>query len=157
MESVKTSIIIVLLVLLLTSVLGINMITPVFQWAEKLIMTIWDFIKGFLVSLGYSTGEIVNASSNTVANVAKTGIDVTNGAVMDAGNLMKGQTGNLDQTIQSSHHAPSDPKPSSSDASDRPKWCFLEKKDGKNHCVEVASNDKCDSGKLFESEAQCLK
>ena len=44
----------------------------------------------------YSTGDILNATSSSVANVAKTSIDLGNGAVNDVGNLLKsGVTGDV--------------------------------------------------------------
>lgn len=156
-ESSKLILILVLLFLLVLSTLGANVISPVFTNIEKFGETLWGILYNLLKSIGYSTGEIVTVSSDTAANVAKSGIDITNGALKDAGNLLKGQPGNLDDSLQHPRiQAGQEPRPTS-DSDRKQQWCFVEKKDGKNNCKEIGPNDKCDSGKTFNSQSDCMK
>lgn len=152
----KQTVIIILLVFLLISTLGINVLEPVIKYTEAFIAIIIDFMYKFAASLGYSTGEIVNVSSDNIATVAKTSIDITNGAITDAGNLLKGQSGNIDTTLHTSKREASDPRPSSNDDKNQ-KWCFIEKENGKNKCVKMGANDTCKSGKEFDNQDKCMK
>jgi hypothetical protein len=50
-----------------------------------------------LATLGYTTGSVINAGSNVVTNVAKTSLDIANGAIHNATNvLINASTGNGD-------------------------------------------------------------
>jgi hypothetical protein len=44
-------------------------------------------------ALGYSTGTVINASADTVSDVAKTSIDIAEGSVQDIGNLLISASG----------------------------------------------------------------
>lgn len=148
---VKFIMIFVLLIILIIVALGVNILGGVFQRLESFFIIIYNFLRSVLVSIGFSTGEIINASSNTVADAAKTSIDVTNGAFNDVGNLLKGESIDLAIHTSPSSHAQSRPPPPPEPIPHN-QWCFV----SKGNCVEVDKNDKCESGKLFPSQAKCL-
>lgn len=153
-ENLKTLIIIIMVLLLFASILGINVLNQSIYWVQDSIASILKFIVVLMGSVGYDLGEIINASSNTVTNVAKTSIDVGNGAVNDMGSLLKGQQSNIDIALNhrnTTQHKEDDPKPSSPhESSDR--WCYI----GENVCAQAKDKGSCSSGKTYQSEKECL-
>jgi hypothetical protein len=81
-------------ILLLLSVLGVTFINTFFDWLKAVIGTIAGFFGSVIGNFFYASGDIINASTNTVADAAKISIDLGSGAINDVGNLMKsGVTG----------------------------------------------------------------
>lgn len=92
----RNVLIILLSMLLLLSVLGVTFINVIMDWIKQILNVLSGFFGGVFGNIFYSTGDILNATSSSVANVAKTSIDLGNGAVNDVGNLLKaGVTGNV--------------------------------------------------------------
>jgi hypothetical protein len=92
----KNVLIIVLSMLLLLSVLGVTFINVIMDWIKHILIVLSNFFGGVFGNIFYSTGDILNATSSSVAQVAKTTIDLGNGAVNDVGNLLKsGVTGDV--------------------------------------------------------------
>lgn len=92
----KNVLIILLSALLLLSVLGVTFINVIMDWIKHVLNVLAVFFGGVFGNIFYSTGDILNATSSSVANVAKTSIDLGNGAVNDVGNLLKsGVTGDV--------------------------------------------------------------
>ena len=92
----KNVLIIVLSMLLLLSVLGVTFINVIMDWIKHMLDVLANFFGGVFGNIFYSTGDILNATSSSVAHVAKTSIDLGNGAVNDVGNLLKaGVTGDV--------------------------------------------------------------
>lgn len=90
----RNFLIIILSMLLLLSVLGVTFVNTIFDWLRWMINTVVGFFGSVLGNFFYASGDILNASTNTVADVAKTSIDLGSGAINDVGNLMKsGVTG----------------------------------------------------------------
>ena len=145
----KTLLILVLCFLLLISILGVNILIDL----GRFLNMIFEFLKNLFGLAGFSFGNILNTSSNTISNVAKTGIDITNGAVNDVGNLMKGNP-SIDTTLNHSNIKPTEPQPSQSQSNNL-QWCLVNDTGGKRHCKQIKSNEKCESGKLFPTENQC--
>jgi len=86
--------IMVLSILLLLSVLGVTFINTIFDWLKGVIDIIASFFGSVIGNFLYASGDIINASTNTVADAAKISIDLGSGAINDVGNLMKsGVTG----------------------------------------------------------------
>ena len=151
-ENLKTLMIIIMVLLLFASVLGINVLSQSIYWIQDKIAQIANFLVDVLKSVGYDAGDIINVSSNSVSSVAKISIDLGNGAMNDIGNLLKGQQGNVDNALNHPHKTEvHDPKPSSSDESDR--WCYT----SENTCTLVKEKSMCKTGKLHHSEAHCLE
>lgn len=115
----------------------------------------------FFANVGFgvsdNAGKLVNASSDTVANVAKTGIDITNGAVHNAGYLMQGKS--LDMAIHQANYPVSEPDPALPNDPADPvtlTWCLVEKKEhGDNNCTRMNEGAKCNSGHVFTSASKC--
>jgi hypothetical protein len=96
----RNIIIMILSTLLILSILGVTFMNTVFDFIKAVLNYIVGFFGGVFGTALYSTGEVVNATSNTVADAAKTGIDLGNGAVNDIGNLLKsGVTGEPPEKI----------------------------------------------------------
>lgn len=146
-DDIKIITIVILLILLVFVTLGVNLLGDVANKIEYVLIIIYNFIRSIVISIGYNTGEIVNASSNTATNAAKIGIDITNGAINDIGNLLKGQS--IDVVLHSSKSSPSNPQPNNPHESS---WCFV----NKGYCIDIDKDDKCESGKIFSSQAKCL-
>lgn len=80
--------IIVLILLLILVFSRIPLVDTMGQVLYNIIYNLYNFIMDLIYSITYSTGEILNASSNTVTGVAKTSLDLGNGAMNDVGNLL---------------------------------------------------------------------
>lgn len=80
--------IMVLIILLLLIFSRIPLVETMSQVLYNIIYNLYNFIMDLIYSITYSTGEILNASSNTVTGVAKTSLDLGNGAVNNIGNLL---------------------------------------------------------------------
>ena len=165
----KNIIIIILIVLLIITALGANIANPLITLIQSGILFISNFIRNIIGSVLYNTGEIVNASTGVVSNTAKTTIDLGAGAIVDAGNLLKGSGSNqpsIDNSINNSSAPRSDPAPTPSDNSvqqsiqsgNKSSWCLIGNYANKNSCVEIdESVDKCMSEKIFPSKEKCLQ
>ena len=97
----KNVLIMILSMLLLLSVLGVTFINVIMDWIKHMLNVLANFFGGVFGNIFYSTGDILNATSSSVAQVAKTSIDLGNGAVNDVGNLLKsGVTGDVVAKVQ---------------------------------------------------------
>lgn len=85
----KNYIIVALLLLTFFSLLGINLLYEAgdgFQWATSGIV---PYIKKILGVVGWSTGSIINVSTDIVSDTARAGIDVAEGSIQSVGNLLQ--------------------------------------------------------------------
>ena len=82
--------IVILSFLLLLSVTGLYFIREIGEWLGRIIHKIYHFFYSLFATLFFSTGQILNASSNAVADAAILTIDISNDAVNDIGDLLKG-------------------------------------------------------------------
>ena len=85
----KNYIIIFLLLLTFFSLLGINLLYEAgdgFQWASSGIV---PYIKKVLGIIGWSTGSLINVSTDIVSDTARAGIDVAEGSIQSVGNLLQ--------------------------------------------------------------------
>ena len=91
----KNIIIVVLLITLVLSLLGINILIITGNLLQSIVNFLYPFFSSALATLGYTTGSVINAGSNVVTNVAKTSLDIANGAIHNATNvLINASTGN---------------------------------------------------------------
>ena len=143
------------------------------------------FIQNFMKALGYSTGTVINTTSDTVSDVAKTSIDIAEGSVQNIGNLLISASGDsgsnagdsgsnagdsaksLEETVQQKNTpTPSktpEPTPDNSTnpiqkpiSSDKSNWCLVGEFQNKRGCVAVTESDKCLSGQIFPNQTMCL-
>ena len=79
----KDFIIILLILILILAVLGINL----FNVIGNLIQFIAGLLKPLLSILGYTTGSVINTTTDLATDTTKFGIDVVGGSAKDVGNL----------------------------------------------------------------------
>lgn len=177
----RNVIIMILSTLLILSILGVTFMNTLFDAIKVVLNYIVGFFESVFGTALYSTGEIINASSNTVADVAKTSIDLGNGAINDIGNLMKqGATG---ESVEKIGVAPIIVMPTSTPASESPitslppdpvptapenpiqkstqapksAWCYVGSINGARNCIQVdPEKQACQSGRLFSSANICV-
>ena len=167
----KTFLIIILVAMLVLSFLGINILQVMADWIEKIVRFFGPTLRNTLSMFSYSTGDLLDKSSETVASALKTGVDVADGAVEDIGILlMKGSGINesgepvpptsLPTTIDMK---PTNPEPDKSSnpiqnpiSSNKSAWCLVGEDQGKRGCIEIGESDKCMSGQIFPSQKVCL-
>jgi hypothetical protein len=162
---------------LLLILVGINIFTILGNSVNNLANVFGPFIQNFMKALGYSTGTVINATSDTVSDVAKTSIDIAEGSVQNIGNLLisaSGDSGNnngssaksLEETVQQKNTpTPKTPEPTPDNStnpiqkpisSDKSNWCLVGEFQNKRGCVAVTESDKCLSGQIFPNQAMCL-
>jgi hypothetical protein len=158
----------VLIFLLVLSFLGINLLSMLGGFYDSIVNTFGPIVYKFLALLGFTTGTIIHKTADVVGDTAKLGVDLSEGAVHDVGDLLLNAAkpaGDLDNainlapvTIQSNAPAP--------DKSDNPiqnpvtaaktKWCLVGEYQGRRGCVEITDQDKCLSGQVFPEQKMCL-
>jgi len=175
----KNAIIIVLLILVILSLIGINILTLTGAIISDITDPLSPIVKGVLSSLGFTTGNIIKGSADLVANTANTGIDIAKGTTHSIGDLLISSTnhsGGIDASKQislteiigvSSAKGPSiNPQPvQSSEPTVTPigtqkskaGWCYAGDFSGTRGCVEITEHDKCMSGQIFANQSECLK
>lgn len=85
----KDVLIIILSVLLILSIIGVHVFHWILDAIERLVDRVIELLGAVIRGVSYSTGEVINISSDTISDVAKTTIDLGNGAVKDVGNVLK--------------------------------------------------------------------
>ena len=97
--SAKNIVIFILVLLLILSFLGVNVLLMfgyLLEWITSLIQPLIDYIWSIF---GYTSGSVINLTADTVADVAKTGIDIAEGTAHSIGNLLQNSSninGNLE-------------------------------------------------------------
>ncbi len=175
MFSNKNGIIIFLLILVILSFLGINMLVISGNWLEELSKIFGPTVKHVASMLGYSTGALVETTADVGADAAKLGIDIAEGSVHSVAKLLKdasesglneNQRKNLELSISSPKQDDSgqSPEPSQtansihrSISSKKSGWCFIGEDAGLRGCVSIDEHDKCMSGQIFPSKESCMK
>lgn len=173
----KNSIIIILLVLLILSFLGINLLLTSGNAIKWLAETFGPVVFKVVAMLGYSTGELINDTADIAGDVSKTGIDIAEGTAQSIGNLLKNASkGGMSESDRrdlervltspkcptggsSSEVTPDDTENpiQKSISSKKNNWCLVGEFEGKRGCVSVDSADKCMSGQVFPSQHACLQ
>jgi hypothetical protein len=176
-DTFKNIIIILLLLIVVLSLLGINVFIIFGNFFQNVIDFLKPVVSKTAVDLEYSSGTLINESSNIVADASKTGIDILNGTMHSVGNLLltasgqspsitsvKGPHLDLDKSInQPPKVAPKSPEPNSTTsaiqttpAASKQNWCLVGEFAGKRSCVSVEDQNKCLSGQVFPSQQLCL-
>jgi hypothetical protein len=163
----KTIIIIILCVIIFILLLntGIaNIFRNIAGMAYNLIMKI-------LSLFGFVTGSAINVTANVAGDVARTGIDITEGTLHSVGNILTGtntqqQQPNLDTTLNNSTIGQQNaqiPSPDSTEnpiqnpiSQDKNSWCLVGEYKGRRGCIEISEHDKCMSGQVYPSQKMCL-
>lgn len=172
MFSNKNHIIIALLILLILSFLGINMLTIFGNLIQTLVNIFGPLITQVLSVFGYTAGTLIDKSADIVTDTAKVGIDIAGGTVSSIGDLLKDASRpnvderakrQLDQTINVSGEAHKQPAPDTATnpiqkpiSSGKSGWCLVGEYEGRRGCIEVGEADKCLSGQVFPNQKMCL-
>ena len=174
MFSNKNNIIIFLLILVILSFLGINLLVISGNILEELSNFFGPSVKIVASMLGYSTGHLINTTADIGADTAKLGIDIAEGSAQSVGNLLKNASkGRMDNaerrnlelalTSTKSRTLLNTPEPSQSAdsihrsiSSKKGGWCFVGEDAGTRGCVSIDEHDKCMSGQIFPSKESCM-
>ena len=162
----QTVIIGVLIFLLVLSFLGINLLSTTGNILESVSNILGPIFNQILGLLGYTTGTVINKTTDVVTDTAKVGIDITGGAVRDVGDLLIDSTKpdkNLDNKINNAPKPPDEPKPDKTEnpiqnpvTSSKKSWCLVGEYKGRRGCIEISDQDKCISGQVFPEQKMCL-
>jgi hypothetical protein len=126
-----------------------------------------------LALFGFVAGSAINVSANIAGNVARTGVDITEGTLYSVGNILTGTQGqplqqqpDLDKTLNNSTIGQKNAQIPSPDTTENPiqnpisqeknAWCLVGDYKGRRGCIEVSEHDKCMSGQVYPSQKMCL-
>ena len=172
----KNYIIILLLILLILSFLGINILGISGNFIQTIVNIFGPLVTQILSVFGYTAGTLIDKSAEVVTNTAKTGIDIAGGTVGSIGDLIKDASRpgvdekakqQLDNSINSSKQNENPkPKQPESDSSTNPiqkpitsnkaGWCLVGEYEGRRGCIQVGEQDKCLSGQVYPNQKMCL-
>ena len=168
----KNMLIIALVILLILSFLGINLLNIFGDFIQTLMNIFGPLFSQILSVFGYTTGSIINKSADIVSDTAKFGIDVAEGSIQSLGDLLKNASernvdpksrNQLDRTLNDSKYrlARSEPDNSYSPiqkpiSSNKIGWCLIGEYEGKRGCIDVSEQDQCLSGQIFPDKQMCL-
>ena len=168
----KNMLIIALVILLILSFLGINLLNIFGDFIQTLMNIFGPLFSQILSVFGYTTGSILNKSADIVSDTAKFGIDVAEGSIQSLGDLLKNASernvdpnsrNQLDITLNDSKYrlAMSEPDNSYSPiqkpiTSNKIGWCLIGEYEGKRGCIDVSEQDQCLSGQIFPDKQMCL-
>lgn len=175
----KNAIIIILLILVILSLIGINLLKIVGILIADITEPLVPAFKDLLALIGFTAGGLLNGSADVVAGTTTLGIDIAKGTTHSIGNLLINSTNpGIDPSKQSSLSeifgvplptfkgltASAQPIQSSEPtvtpiSTQKPKagWCYVGDFSNARGCVEVTEHDKCMSGQIFASQSECLK
>jgi hypothetical protein len=164
----KNFVIVVLIVLVILSFIGVNMLVLSGNILEEIAKIFGPIFRNLLAMLGFSTGELINDTA-VVATGGKFGIDIAHGTAQSVGNLLKNasqggmdesQRKNLERALKSPKcDSDMDAAPVSSTNSivSKGDWCYIGEYQGTRGCVAMTEHNKCMSGQVFPSQAACLQ
>jgi hypothetical protein len=134
----------------------------------------YNLVLKILALFGFVTGSAINVTANVAGNVARTGVDITEGTLHSVGNILTGtnvqqqqqQQQNLDNTLNTSTIGQKNAQIPSPDTTENPiqnpisqeksSWCLVGEYKGRRGCIEVSEHDKCMSGQVYPSQKMCL-
>jgi len=168
----KNGLIMILLLLLLLSFLGINILNISGDFIQRVNVVFAPVVSRILMTFGYTTGTVIDKTADVVTDVSKTGIDIAGGAAHSLGDLfIKASSGkpsdpiDLEKTINEPEKKPEkeEPKPDATTnpiqkpiTSAKTQWCLVGEYEGRRGCIEVTDQDKCLSGQVFPTQKMCL-
>lgn len=148
--STKNMLITILVVLLVFSLLGINILAIVGNFFTSLVHILKPLVLQILSIFGYVTGTVIEKSGEIVQR----GGDVLVNASVPNLNNVKGVTTSF---------ANSPPMPDSTTnpiqnpiTSSKTGWCLVGEYEGRRGCIAIGDQDKCLSGQVFPNQQMCL-
>lgn len=85
----KNTLIVIILVILLFSFLGINLLNKTGNFLESVKNLFSPIISQIVSIFAYTFGSLIDTTADAVAVTSKTGIDITHDTIQDVGELMK--------------------------------------------------------------------
>jgi len=168
----KNFIIILLIILLVFSFLGVNILTISGNIMQTFIQILGPLVSQILSIFGYTTGTVINKTADVVADTAKTGIDIAEGSIQSVGNILRDASQSnvnvkskqsLDTALNQGMLKGNEPRADSTEnpiqkpiSSGKQNWCLVGEYQGKRGCIEVGEHDKCLSGQVFPNQKMCL-
>lgn len=168
----KNFIIILLIILLVFSFLGINILTISGNIMQTFIQIFGPLVSQILSIFGYTTGTVINKTADVVADTAKTGIDIAEGSIQSVGNILRDASQSnvdvrskqsLDTALNQGILKGNEPRADSTEnpiqkpiSSGKQNWCLVGEYQGKRGCIEISEHDKCLSGQVFPNQKMCL-
>lgn len=168
----QNAIIVILVVLLILSFLGINLILIAGNTVQGITSIFGPIVGQILGLFGYTVGSVLNRSSDIVTNTAKVGLDIANGTVHDVGNLIGGAgagaiAGPIKQNLDAAlnHSRISNNMPRADDygnpiqqpiTAGKRGWCLVGEYQGRRGCIDVDEQDQCLSGQVYPTQKICL-
>ena len=170
----KNVLIVVLVLLLIFSFLGINILNILGNLIQTIIGVFGTLVSQILSVFGYTTGVIIDKSADVATAAAITGVEIAGGTLNSVGDLLiSASQGNinqqaknqLDQSLSGSGAGigARQAQPDSTAnpiqnpiSSNKTQWCLVGEYQGRRGCIEVADQTKCLSGQIFPSQQLCL-
>jgi hypothetical protein len=172
----KNYIIILLLILLILSFLGINILAMFGNFIQTIVNIFGPLVTQILSVFGYTAGTLIDKSAEVVTNTAKTGIDIAGETVGSIGDLIKDASRpgvdekakqQLDNSINLPKHTekPTHKQPEADSStnpiqkpisSNKAGWCLVGEYEGRRGCIQVGQEDKCLSGQVYPNQKMCL-
>ena len=156
----KNNLIIFLLVLLIFSILGINLLSQAGGGFQMILDAILPFFQKLLGIIGMASGKVINLTSNVAAEGTKAGIDVIDGSIQSIGTgLQRASSMGIDAGNRSNIGVLSDNSSSNIQnniSSKKSKWCLVGEYQGKRGCIEIDKSDECISNQTYPNEKICL-
>ena len=148
--SSKNMLITILVVLLVFSLLGINILAIIGNFFTSLVHLLKPLVLQILSIFGYVTGTVIEKSGEIVQK----GGDVLLDASIPNLNNIKGVNGSF---------ANSQPMPDSTTnpiqnpiTSAKTGWCLVGEYEGRRGCIAIGDQDKCLSGQVFPNQQMCM-
>jgi hypothetical protein len=163
-DNTKNILIIVLLIILVLSLLGINVFIFIGNGVQYFIDIVSPFFSKGLSDLGYASGNVIDKSSDVLADTSKTGIDILNGTFQSIADLLIEASGYNVDVNQPPTRAADPPQPAettnpivaTTQAANKSQWCLVGEYNGARGCISVTEQDKCLSGQVFPNQKMCL-
>ena len=177
-DTYKNVLIGVLVVLLILSFLGINLLDIISDIIKYIVSLFEPIVSQLLSLLGYTAGNVLNKSADIVSDTGKVTLDIAEGTVQNVGNLMiKASKNNLnpntraklEKTLEDdidNNYLNTNYSMPENDVTENPiqnpissnknGWCLVGEYKNKRGCIEVTEQDKCMSGQIFPSQQICL-
>jgi hypothetical protein len=178
----KNLIILILVVLVILSLIGINLLLWTGMIVGDVSTTLGPAFKDLLSTLGFTAGTLIKGSADVIADTTDLGVDIAKGTTYSIGDLLiNSSSPGIDeskqvslsevigvpklQQVQNTPSQQTQPQPIQSSeptvtpiGSQKPKagWCYIGEFSGLRGCTEVTENDKCMSGMIFASKQACL-
>jgi uncharacterized integral membrane protein len=158
----------ILIFLLVITFLGINLLNVGTNFMQAIYNIFGPIINQILHLLGFTAGTVISKTADVVSDAAKLGIDLSEGAVQNLGDLLikstKDEAPAIDKKINNAPPPPPhEPKPDNTEnpiqkppTAAKKSWCLVGEYQGRRGCIEITDQDKCISGQVFPEQKMCL-